>query len=82
MRKILQRFLIISFSGLVGLPVCTAQSLAKSQWVYPDAKGKLVYKTLEAGDKIMDFSYAGYMGGGVAYSIGSGKNYIKPYRRR
>ncbi|MBS1565458.1 MAG: hypothetical protein JST39_13795, partial [Bacteroidetes bacterium] len=39
---------------------------AKSQWVYPDAKGKLVYKTLQDGDRIMDFSYAGYMGGGVS----------------
>nr|WP_199079712.1 hypothetical protein [Pedobacter sp. ASV19] len=37
----------------------------KSQWVYLD-KEKLNYKTLPAGDRIMDFSYAGYMGGGVA----------------
>ena len=42
-----------------------AQSPAKSQWVYPDANGKLIYKTLPTGDKIMDFSYAGYMGGGI-----------------
>ena len=42
-----------------------AQSPGKSQWVYPGSDGKLVYKTLPAGDKIMDFSYAGYMGGGV-----------------
>ena len=44
---------------------CIAQSPGKSQWVYPNAKGKLVYKTLENGDKIMDFSHAGYRGGGV-----------------
>lgn len=37
----------------------------KSQWAYLD-KGKLHYKTLPGGDRIMDFSYAGYMGGGVA----------------
>jgi hypothetical protein len=38
-----------------------------SQWVYPDGKGKLAYKGLGAGgDHIMDFSHAGYMGGGVA----------------
>lgn len=37
-----------------------------SQWVYPGGDGKLVYKTTAAGDRIMDFSYAGYMGGGVA----------------
>ncbi len=38
-----------------------------SQWVYPDGSGKLAYKPInEAGDHIMDFSSAGYMGGGVA----------------
>ncbi len=40
-------------------------SSATSQWVHQDPSGKLMYKTLPAGDKIMDFSYAGYMGGGV-----------------
>src|SRR5436190_23358841 len=37
-----------------------------SQWVHPGADGKLVYKTTPSGDRIMDFSFAGYMGGGVA----------------
>jgi hypothetical protein len=37
----------------------------ESQWVHPGADGKLVYKTLPAGDHIMDFSQAGYEGGGV-----------------
>ena len=45
---------------------CIAQSSAKSQWVYLNSQGKLTYKTLERGDKIMDFSHAGYMGGGVS----------------
>ncbi len=36
-----------------------------SEWVHPGKDGKLVYKTTPAGDKIMDFSTAGYMGGGV-----------------
>lgn len=39
---------------------------AKSQWVYVNDNGKLTYKALPQGDRIMDFSYAGYMGGGVA----------------
>jgi hypothetical protein len=40
---------------------------AVSEWVYYDAKGKLAYKPLNAqGDRIMDFSHAGYKGGGVA----------------
>ena len=39
---------------------------ATSRWVYPGPDGKLVYKALPTGDKIMDFSHAGYMGGGIA----------------
>ena len=45
----------------------SAQAKAiKSEWVFTDAKGKLNYKTMPMGDKIMDFSFAGYKGGGVA----------------
>lgn len=36
------------------------------QWVAPGEKGKLEYKTTPKGDRIVDFSHAGYMGGGVA----------------
>jgi hypothetical protein len=39
--------------------------LYASQWVYKGADGRLVYKTLDRGDRILDFSYAGYGGGGV-----------------
>ncbi len=42
-----------------------ASGAGKSQWVYYDSKGKLAYRTTERGDRIMDFSFAGYMGGGV-----------------
>src|SRR4051794_30892605 len=35
-----------------------------SQWVFYE-QGKLSYKQLPTGDRIMDFSHAGYMGGGV-----------------
>lgn len=42
----------------------TAQ--AQSEWVHPGPDGKLVYKTTPTGDRVMDFSSAGYMGGGVA----------------
>lgn len=38
---------------------------AKSEWVYPGTAGKLNYKKLAGGDRIMDYSHAGYMGGGV-----------------
>jgi hypothetical protein len=37
-----------------------------SEWVYRDGSGKLVYRQLKTGDRIADFSYAGYGGGGVA----------------
>ena len=38
----------------------------ESQWVYPGDSGNLIYKTTPQGDRIMDFSTAGYEGGGVA----------------
>jgi hypothetical protein len=37
-----------------------------SQWVRTNAQGKLAYATTSTGDHIVDFSYAGYRGGGVA----------------
>ncbi len=36
-----------------------------SQWVYAGPGGKLAYRAQPKGDRIMDFSYAGYEGGGV-----------------
>ena len=66
MRKSFYHFLLIPFLCLVNISICIAQSSANSQWVFSDTNGKLIYKTLQTGDKIMDFSYAGYMGGGVA----------------
>jgi hypothetical protein len=50
----------------------------KSQWVSVDAKGGLHYKTTERGDKIMDFSHAGYMGGGVALPTAPVKITLEP----
>ena len=49
-----------------------------SQWVYPGPNGKLVYKTTPAGDRIMDFSHAGYMGGGVALPTVQVKKTVEP----
>jgi hypothetical protein len=40
--------------------------VAASHWVHAGPDGKLVYETTPKGDRIMDFSYAGYHGGGVA----------------
>jgi len=66
MKKLVKQLLWNTCVCLISTSICIAQTSPKSQWVYADAKGKLVYKTLQAGDKIMDFSYAGYMGGGVS----------------
>jgi hypothetical protein len=56
----------------LALPLCATLLPAAetgrpaSNWVYAGPGGKLAYKTTPAGDRIMDFSHAGYMGGGVA----------------
>src|SRR5687768_18149223 len=52
-------------TALLAALVSTALA-AESGWVKRGPDGKLVYKTTPAGDRIMDFSHAGYMGGGVA----------------
>lgn len=51
---------------------------AQSEWVHPGADGKLVYKTTPTGDRIMDFSSAGYMGGGVALPNVPAKKTVTP----
>ena len=55
--------LALGFAGAAG---GASGRLAASEWVRPGADGRLVYKTTERGDRIMDFSHAGYGGGGVA----------------
>ena len=50
----------------------------KSQWVWINSQGKLSYKTLKDGDRIMDFSFAGYMGGGVSMPFPPVKITISP----
>ena len=49
-----------------------------SEWVHPGPDGKLVYKTTPAGDRIMDFSMAGDMGGGVALPVVPVKATVQP----
>lgn len=48
------------------------------QWVFPGKDGKLVYKTTSAGDRIMDFSFAGYHGGGVPLPAVPVKRRVQP----
>jgi hypothetical protein len=52
---------------LAALLLATATlSAQQSRWVHPGSDGKLVYAQSPHGDRIVDFSYAGYRGGGVA----------------
>jgi hypothetical protein len=60
-----------------GVGVAAAEP-GRSAWVYPGADGRLVYKTTSAGDRIMDFSYAGYVGGGVPLPSVAAKRTVKP----
>jgi hypothetical protein len=58
------RHMVTVWAVAFGWLVCTTYSEgAGSEWVYAGPSGKLVYKTTPAGDRIMDFSHAGYMGG-------------------
>lgn len=49
-----------------------------SQWVYSGPGGALVYRQFKTGDRIVDFSYAGYMGGGVAIPSLPAKKTVNP----
>ena len=67
---------------LFPLSVMGQEPTGKSQWVYSDANGKLVYKTTKRGDRIIDFSHAGYKGGGVTLLFVLAKlteHFLAPY---
>lgn len=50
----------------------------QSRWVYQGSEGKLLYTYTSKRDRIPDFSYAGYEGGGVALPGIAAKRVIKP----
>ncbi|MEI7901205.1 MAG: hypothetical protein WCK89_13210, partial [bacterium] len=61
----LQRLLLLAtFATGICFQAVTAPK-AQSEWACLDTAGKLSYQTLAGGDHILDFSYAGYGGGGV-----------------
>ena len=67
---------IFLFSVFLGIAInADAQ---QSQWVRMTPDGALTYKTLPQGDRIMDFSGAGYMGGGVAFPNVPVKKTVRP----
>ena len=70
---------VVFLAGLLcSISVMAQQPLAKSHWVYPDNRGKLVYKTTKKGDRMIDFSHAGYKGGGVSLPYVPAKLTVHP----
>jgi hypothetical protein len=70
--------IVCSLFVLAAVAVSRGAEQAKSEWVSAGAHGQLVYKSTDAGDRIMDFSHAGYMGGGVALPTVPVKRTVKP----
>jgi hypothetical protein len=67
MKQTLTLISILLLAPLVALSEgSSSNQLLDRQWVAVGSNGKLEYKTTPKGDHIMDFSHAGYMGGGVA----------------
>ncbi len=54
---------------LTFLQLSIAPSWSQSAWAHFGTDGKLVYKKTPLGDRIPDFSHAGYRGGGVALPL-------------
>jgi hypothetical protein len=62
--------------ALLGLVMSSAQG--KSRWVYVGADHQLHYGTDARGNRIMDFSHAGYRGGGVPLPTIRAVRTVKP----
>ncbi len=67
---------ILMLPLIVGLTTQAKES--QKPWVSLDSSGKLVYRSLPRGDRIADFSYAGYMGGGVPLPHVSAARVVAP----
>lgn len=79
MNNIIKRFLLSVIIMIIGF-ACNAQKV--SRWVYPLKTGKLSYLHTKRGDCIMDFSHAGYEGGGVALPHVKVMKVVSPIRGR
>ncbi len=64
--------------GTCGAGRAGAGERPESEWVHPGPSGRLVYKTTPRGDRIMDFSSAGYRGGGVALPVAPVRQRVQP----
>ncbi len=73
-------FLPMALAGGMGLHALAA-AVPQSEWARANPDGKLAYQTLPTGDRIMDFSSAGYMGGGVKIPLVPVKKTVLPCGR-
>ncbi|HEV8606343.1 MAG TPA: hypothetical protein VGQ99_13305, partial [Tepidisphaeraceae bacterium] len=64
--------------AMVVLAASQVMAEGKSEWVYYDQNGRLAYKKLETGERIMDFSFAGYGGGGAGIPTVAVKKTVGP----
>jgi hypothetical protein len=74
MLPVMRRLLVV----LLFLSVFVPAFASESQWVHLGADGKLVYAQSPNGDRIPDFSSAGYRGGGVALPVVAMRTTVSP----
>ena len=65
----LNRLLLFLLAGAISELAGINIYATESQWVYLDPQGRLTCRRFPMGDHIMDFSAAGYMGGGVKIPV-------------
>jgi hypothetical protein len=68
----------VRFATAALLVLAAGTMLAQSKWAQLGPDGKLVYAHSPQGDRIVDFSYAGYHGGGVALPNVKGAKLVAP----
>src|SRR5579862_2466420 len=81
-KESVKRILLASISlagvALGGTTPGAAFGQATSSWVHYDSKGKLQYATDANGNRIIDYSSAGYEGGGVQLPKVAAKATVTP----
>ena len=65
-------------SGAAGCPMLVVGGGPTSAWARVDVPGHLTYATLPRGERLLDFSSAGYMGGGVAIPVVAVERTVMP----
>ena len=72
------RYISLILATVVGFTFSTATAQGTSKWVYFGPDHRLHYATDDHGNRIMDFSYAGYKGGGVAMPVVAAVQVLPP----